>query len=381
MCLTVPSNLAFIPKIAVLGVGGAGGNAVNNMVRRKLSGVHFIVANTDAQALENSQADKKIQLGPELTRGLGAGSVPEIGKEAAKESVDEIKESIKDMDMIFIASGMGGGTGTGATDFISELAMQNNVLSVAIVTTPFDFEGVKRAKVAWAGIESLSKCVDSYMIIPNQNLFKLSNEATTFSSAFEIADEVLYSSVKGITDLILSSGLINLDFADIKSVFYGKGRAVMGTGEASGDGRAIKAAEQSIVNPLLEEMSIRESKDVLISITGDLGMTLFEVDSAITRIRSEINEYANVIFGSTFSNEMDGAIRVSVFATGINVDKNKSVKKDSAEESEEQEGDIELLRNTSSAIRDTIKSYDSEEANKKRTGIFASLLRKKIKSS
>jgi cell division protein FtsZ len=305
------------PKITVIGAGGAGGNAVNNMISSNLEGVVFAVANTDAQALKNSQAALKIQLGLEITQGLGAGSKPQVGKAAAEETLTELESIMRGSHMIFIAAGMGGGTGTGAAPVIARKAREMGILTVGVVTKPFHFEGAQRMRLAEQGIQELQHHVDTLIIIPNQNLFRLANEQTTFADAFNMADSVLYSGVRGITDLMVMPGLINLDFADVKTVMSEMGKAMMGTGESSGENRAIAAAEAAISNPLLDEVSMRGARGVLINITGGLDMTLYEVDEAANRIREEVDSDANIIFGSTFDDRMSGTIRVSVVATGI----------------------------------------------------------------
>jgi cell division protein FtsZ len=305
------------PRITVVGVGGAGGNAVNNMIRAKLEGVEFIIANTDAQAITQSLADRRIQLGVTVTQGLGAGSRPDIGRIAAEEALEEIIEEIRGSNMVFIAAGMGGGTGTGAAPVIARAAREQGILTVGVVTKPFQFEGGHRMKIADGGIEELEQFVDTLIIIPNQNLFRIANERTTFADAFKMADDVLYSGVRGVTDLMVMPGLINLDFADIRAVMSEMGKAMMGTGEATGDRRALDAAEAAISNPLLDDISMKGAKGVLINITGSYDMTLFEVDEAANRIRSEVDPEAFIIFGSTFDDAMEGRIRVSVVATGM----------------------------------------------------------------
>ncbi|MGE4218412.1 MAG: cell division protein FtsZ [Alphaproteobacteria bacterium] len=305
------------PRITVVGVGGAGGNAVNNMIRSNLEGVEFIVCNTDAQALGQSEADRKVQLGATLTQGLGAGSRPEIGRAAAEEALDELFSHIGSTHMLFITAGMGGGTGTGGAPVIAQAAREQGILTVGVVTKPFHFEGMHRMRSAEAGIEELQKYVDTLIIIPNQNLFRIANEKTTFADAFKMADDVLYSGVRGVTDLIVMPGLINLDFADIRTVMSEMGKAMMGTGEAEGEERAIKAAESAISNPLLDDITMKGARGVLINITGGLDMTLFEVDEAANRIREEVAGEANILFGSTFDAAMEGKMRVSVVATGI----------------------------------------------------------------
>lgn len=305
------------PRITVFGVGGAGGNAVNNMIEKQLEGVEFVVANTDAQALQQSLAPKRIQMGPKVTEGLGAGARPSIGAAAAEETIEEIVDQLAGVHMCFITAGMGGGTGTGGAPIIAQAARELGVLTVGVVTKPFQFEGVKRMRQAEAGIEALQKVVDTLIIIPNQNLFRLANERTTFTEAFVMADNVLYQGVKGISDLMVRPGLINLDFADVRSVMDEMGKAMMGTGEAEGDDRAVQAAEKAIANPLLDEISLKGAKGVLINITGGYDLTLFELDEAANRIREEVDPEANIIVGSTLDTEMGGAMRVSVVATGI----------------------------------------------------------------
>ncbi|MCZ2204055.1 cell division protein FtsZ [Bartonella sp. A05] len=305
------------PRITVFGVGGGGGNAVNNMINAALQGVDFVVANTDAQALSMSKAQRVIQLGAAVTEGLGAGALPEVGKAAAEECIHEIIDHLGDSHMVFITAGMGGGTGTGAAPVVARAARDKGILTVGVVTKPFQFEGARRMKTAEAGIEELQKSVDTLIVIPNQNLFRIANEKTTFADAFAMADQVLYSGVASITDLMIKEGLINLDFADVRSVMHEMGRAMMGTGEASGEGRALAAAEAAIANPLLDDASMRGARGLLISITGGRDMTLFEVDAAANRIREEVDADANVIFGAIDDESLEGVIRVSVVATGI----------------------------------------------------------------
>jgi cell division protein FtsZ len=305
------------PKITVIGVGGAGGNAVSNMIRSKLEGVEFMVANTDAQALQQSLCERRIQLGSTVTKGLGAGARPDIGRASAEEAVREIAEQLAGSNMAFITAGMGGGTGTGAAPVVAQIAREQGILTVGVVTKPFHFEGAHRMRLADSGIQELQQYVDTLIIIPNQNLFRIANEKTTFADAFKMADEVLYSGVRGVTDLMVMPGLINLDFADIRAVMSEMGKAMMGTGEATGDNRAIAAAEAAISNPLLDEVSMKGARGVLINITGGMDMTLFEVDEAANRIRDEVDPDANIIFGSTFDQSLDGKIRISVVATGI----------------------------------------------------------------
>ncbi|MCH9012609.1 MAG: cell division protein FtsZ, partial [Proteobacteria bacterium] len=288
------------PRIVVVGVGGAGGNAVDNMIRAKLEGVEFVVANTDAQALEQSTCARRVQLGRGVTRGLGAGSRPEVGRAATEESLAEILSAIEGAQMVFITAGMGGGTGTGGAPVIAQGAREAGVLTVGVVTKPFHFEGVRRMRVAEAGLDELGKQVDTLIVIPNQNLFRVSDEKTTFADAFRTADEVLHSGVRGVTDLMVMPGLINLDFADIQAVMAEMGKAIMGTGESEGENRALEAAEAAISNPLLDEISMRGARAVLINISGGLDLTLFEVDQAANRIREEVDAEANIIFGSVF---------------------------------------------------------------------------------
>lgn len=316
--IDIPKSLNLKPKITVFGVGGAGGNAVNNMISFKLDGVNFVAANTDAQALEESLSTSRIQLGGKVTQGLGAGANPKIGLAAAEESIDEIISHIGDSNMVFITAGMGGGTGTGAAPVIARIAKEKNIVTIGVVTKPFNFEGAQRMRLAIEGIEELEKYVDTLIVTPNQNLFKIASPNTTFSDAFKLADQVLYSGVRGVTDLIMMPGLVNLDFADIRTVMSEMGKAMMGSGEAEGENRAIRAAEAAIANPLLENSCMKGARGVLINITGGADMTLFEVDEAATRVRNEIdNENANIIFGSAYDESCVGKIRVSVVATGI----------------------------------------------------------------
>ncbi|MFC3581769.1 cell division protein FtsZ [Sphingomonas hylomeconis] len=305
------------PRIAVIGVGGAGGNAIANMIRAEVQGVDFLVANTDAQALKQSSATQRIQLGAKITQGLGAGSRPEIGRAAAEETIDQLAKTLEGSHMVFIAAGMGGGTGTGAAPVIAKAARDMGILTVGVVTKPFAFEGSRRAKSAEAGIEELQKYVDTLIVIPNQNLFLVANANTTFKEAFQMADEVLQQGVRGITDLMVMPGLINLDFADVRSVMQEMGKAMMGTGEASGDNRAIEAASMAIANPLLDGVSMKGAKGVIVSITGGDDMRLLEVDEAANHIRELVDEDANIIWGSAFNPDLEGKIRVSVVATGI----------------------------------------------------------------
>ncbi|MFN3209127.1 MAG: cell division protein FtsZ [Roseovarius sp.] len=314
------------PRITVFGVGGAGGNAVNNMIEKQLEGVDFVVANTDAQALSQSNAPNRIQLGVKVTEGLGAGAKPTVGAAAAEENIEQIVDQLAGAHMCFITAGMGGGTGTGAAPIIAQAARELGVLTVGVVTKPFQFEGAKRMRQAEEGVDSLQKMVDTLIIIPNQNLFRLANEKTTFTEAFSMADDVLYQGVKGVTDLMVRPGLINLDFADVRAVMDEMGKAMMGTGEDDGEERAIQAAEKAIANPLLDEISLRGAKGVLINITGGHDLTLFELDEAANRIREEVDADANIIVGSTLDPTMEGFMRVSVVATGIDAsDESKEI--------------------------------------------------------
>jgi cell division protein FtsZ len=315
--LKAPDVTELKPRISVFGVGGAGGNAVSNMIRANLEGVEFVIANTDAQAMANSPVERKIQMGTSITEGLGAGSRPEVGCAAAEESLPEIIDQLTGSHMVFITAGMGGGTGTGAAPVIARAARDQGILTVGVVTKPFHFEGARRMRVAEAGILELQRYVDTLIVIPNQNLFRLANEKTTFADAFKLADEVLHSGVRGITDLMVMPGLINLDFADVRTVMNEMGKAMMGTGEAEGEGRAIESAEAAINNPLLDEVPMKGARGVLINITGGMDMTLFEVDEAANRVRGEVDPDANIIVGSTFNEGMEGKIRVSIVATGI----------------------------------------------------------------
>ncbi|SEB48215.1 cell division protein FtsZ [Nitratireductor aquibiodomus] len=305
------------PKITIVGVGGGGGNAVNNMITQNLQGVDFIAANTDAQALTMSKAERLIQLGANSTEGLGAGSLPEIGQAAAEETIDEIMDHLSGTHMCFVTAGMGGGTGTGAAPIIAAAARNAGILTVAVVTKPFTFEGNRRMAIAEQGIELLRQAADTVIVIPNQNLFRIADAKTTFAEAFELADKVLYSGVRCITDLIVKEGLINLDFADVRSVMRDMGRAMMGTGEATGDARAMKAAEAAIANPLLDEANMKGARGVLVSISGGRDMTLFEVDEAATRIREEVGDDAEIIVGAIFDDKLEGVFRVSVVAAGL----------------------------------------------------------------
>ena len=313
----MPQTIELKPRIVVIGVGGAGGNAVNNMIAAGLDGVDFVVANTDAQALALSAATRKVQMGGGITQGLGAGMRPEVGEQSAEESLDEIMEHLDGAHMLFVAAGMGGGTGTGAAPVIARAAREKGILTVGIVTKPFMFEGSRRMKLAEQGIESLYASVDTMITIPNQNLFRVATEQTTMSDAFSMADEVLHSGVRGVTDLMVVPGLINLDFNDVRTVMDEMGKAMMGTGEATGERRAVEAAESAINNPLLDDVSLKGAKGVLINVTGGRDLTLYEVDEAAQLIRNQVDENANIIVGSALDNELDGIVRVSVVATGV----------------------------------------------------------------
>jgi cell division protein FtsZ len=315
--LTVPNLSELKPRITVFGVGGAGGNAVNNMIESRLEGVEFVVANTDAQALMQSAAERRIQMGTALTQGLGAGSQPQVGAGAAEEALAEIMDHLAGSHMCFITAGMGGGTGTGAAPVIARAAKEQGILTVGVVTKPFHFEGARRIETAERGIDELARYVDTLIVIPNQNLFRVANEKTTFAAAFAMADQVLYSGVASITELMTKEGLINLDFADVRAIMSEMGKAMMGTGEASGEKRAIEAAEAAISNPLLDDVSMKGARGLLISICGGPDLTLYEVDEAATRIREEVDPNANIILGATFDNSLEGTMRVSVVATGL----------------------------------------------------------------
>ena len=315
--LKIPDIRELKPRITVFGVGGAGGNAVNNMITAGLQGVDFVVANTDAQALTLSKAERIVQMGVQVTEGLGAGSQPDVGRAAAEEVIDEIRDHLSGAHMVFVTAGMGGGTGTGAAPVVSRVARELGILTVGVVTKPFHFEGQRRMRCAEAGIAELQKVVDTLIIIPNQNLFRVANEKTTFADAFAMADQVLYSGVACITDLMVKEGLINLDFADVRAVMREMGKAMMGTGEATGEKRALRAAEAAIANPLIDDVSMKGARGLLISITGGKDLTLYEVDEAATRIREEVDQDANIIVGATFDESLEGVIRVSVVATGV----------------------------------------------------------------
>ena len=317
IALSAPRATELKPRIVVFGIGGAGGNAVNNMIEAGLEGVEFVVANTDAQQLSFSKTDRRIQLGVQVTQGLGAGAHPEVGMSAAEESIPEIGEHLDGAHMVFITAGMGGGTGTGAAPIIAKCARERGILTVGVVTKPFHFEGRHRMRLADAGIAELQRYVDTLIVIPNQNLFRVANERTTFAEAFGMADQVLHSGVRSITDLMVLPGLINLDFADVRTVMTEMGKAMMGTGEATGDDRALMAAHNAIQNPLLDEVSLKGAKAVLVNVTGGLDMTLLEVDEAANAISEQVDPEANIIFGAAFDPSLDGMIRVSVVATGM----------------------------------------------------------------
>ena len=322
--LSIPSDeLQLKPRITVVGVGGAGGNAVNNMIKASLEGVEFLVANTDAQSLNGCLCDRRLQLGVGITQGLGAGSRPDVGRAAAEEAMEEIVHYLEGSHMVFITAGMGGGTGTGAAPVIARAARDQGILTVGVVTKPFHFEGAHRMQIAEKGLLELQQYVDTLIVIPNQNLFRIANEKTTFADAFKMADDVLHSGVRGVTDLMVMPGLINLDFADIRTVMAEMGKAMMGTGEAAGDKRAVHAAEAAVSNPLLDEVSMKGARGVLINITGGLDLTLYEVDEAANHIRDQVDADANIIFGAIFDDSMEGTVRVSVVATGIDVEEDQ----------------------------------------------------------
>lgn len=359
--LRIPEHTELKPKITVFGVGGAGGNAVNNMIEKELDGVEFIIANTDAQALHQGSADTKIQMGLGVTQGLGSGARPEVGAAAAEEAIEQIIDKLTGVHMCFITAGMGGGTGTGAAPIIAQTARELGVLTVGVVTKPFQFEGGKRMRQAEDGIKELQKVVDTLIIIPNQNLFRLANENTTFTEAFSMADDVLYQGVKGVTDLMVRPGLINLDFADVRAIMDEMGKAMMGTGEAEGEERALKAAEKAIANPLLDEISLSGAKGVLINITGGNDLTLFELDEAANRIREEVDQNANIIVGSTLDTSLEGKMRVSVVATGIDVSIDDAEKVYKNDEKIVQINDLSDTVNTKIADEDEPLLFDALE--------------------
>jgi cell division protein FtsZ len=324
--LKVPDIRELKPRITVFGVGGAGGNAVNNMISAGLQGVDFVVANTDAQALAMSRAERIIQMGVTVTEGLGAGSRPDIGRAAAEEVIDEIRDYLTGAHMVFITAGMGGGTGTGGSPVVARVARELGILTVGVVTKPFHFEGQRRMRLAESGMVELQKSVDTLIIIPNQNLFRVANEKTTVPDAFAMADQVLYSGVASITDLVVKEGLINLDFADVRAIMREMGKAMIGAGEASGDKRALRSAEAAISNPLMDDFSLRGARGLLISITGGKDLTLHEIDEAATRIREEVDPEANIIVGATFEESLEGMIRISVVATGVAINSDNNTR-------------------------------------------------------
>ncbi len=357
---TPHDDIEMKPRITVVGVGGAGGNAVNNMIQSNLEGVDFIATNTDSQALGQSLAGRRLQLGNTVTQGLGAGSRPDVGRAAAEEAIDELLVELEDSNMVFITAGMGGGTGTGAAPVIAQAARERGILTVGVVTKPFHFEGAHRMRSAEQGIEELTKYVDTLIIIPNQNLFRIANEKTTFADAFHMADNVLHQGVRGVTDLMVMPGLINLDFADIRTVMSEMGKAMMGTGEASGEKRAIDAAESAIKNPLLDDISMKGAHGVLINITGGMDMTLFEVDEAANRIREEVDADANIIFGSTFDEKLDGLMRVSVVATGIAAENTGAKPKPQMTLVSSQKGPISSILETEKTDGETIPVVEED---------------------
>jgi len=362
--LKVPDLTELKPRITVFGVGGAGGNAVNNMIKSGLQGVQFVVANTDAQALAMSSAERRIQMGTHLTEGLGAGSKPDIGGAAAEEAIADIKAQLAGAHMAFITAGMGGGTGTGAAPVIAKASKEEGILTVGVVTKPFQFEGKHRMEMAEKGLAELEKYVDTLLVIPNQNLFRVATEKTTFADAFALADDVLHSGVACITDLMVKEGLINLDFADVKSIMAGMGKAMMGTGESSGEQRAIDAAESAISNPLLDDVSMRGATGLLISITGGEDLTLYEVDEAASRIREEVDETANIILGATFDKSLDGKIRVSVVATGLALPLENEVENKDASKIE---SDKQIEDTTVATLTKRIADLDTPQVNAEKT--------------
>ena len=359
--ITIPNNINNTkPRICVIGIGGAGGNAVNTMINSNVENIEFIVANTDGQALSHSLTKRQIQLGKNVTSGLGAGSNAETGRKAAEESIEEIISELGDINMLFITTGMGGGTGSGAAPVIAKAAKEKGILTVAVVTKPFDFEGQKRMQVAENGLIELKENVDTLIIIPNQNLFKIANEKTTFAEAFKMADDVLYQGICGITDLITNPGMINLDFADIRTVMGNMGKAMMGTGESSGDERAKNAAEAALNNPLLDDSNIKGAKSILLNIKGGPDMALFEVDEAASKIRNEVDENANIIFGSSIDESLEGIIRVSVVATGIN---NESIESKSDQDVSKENLDNDNLPKDDHFFKDVEENTILEEEN------------------
>ncbi len=356
--ITIPENINDTkPKISVIGIGGAGGNAVNTMISEKIENIDFLVANTDGQALSRSLTSKQIQLGKSITLGLGAGSDSETGKKAAEESIEEIIAELSDINMLFITTGMGGGTGSGAAPVIAKAAKEKGILTVAVVTKPFDFEGKKRMDVAEKSLSLLKENVDTLIVIPNQNLFKIANEKTTFAEAFKMADDVLYQGICGITNLITNPGMINLDFADIKTVMANMGNAMMGTGESSGENRAKNAAQAALNNPLLDDTNIKGARSILLNIQGGPDMALFEVDEAASKIRNEVDENANIIFGSSIDNNLEGIIKVSVVATGINRNENQNYFDDKIEK------DPPISKNENLGIETEDTKYKTEKVS------------------
>ena len=364
--ITIPENINDTkPKISVIGIGGAGGNAVNTMISEKIENIDFIVANTDGQALSRSLTPKQIQLGKSITSGLGAGSDAETGRKAAEESIEEIIAELSDVNMLFITTGMGGGTGSGAAPVIAQAAKEKGILTVAVVTKPFDFEGKKRMDVADTSLSLLKENVDTLIVIPNQNLFKIANEKTTFAEAFKMADDVLYQGICGITNLITNPGMINLDFADIKTVMGNMGKAMMGTGESSGENRAKNAAQAALNNPLLDDTNIKGARSILLNIQGGPDMALFEVDEAASKIRNEVEENANIIFGSSIDNNLEGIIKVSIVATGINKNENQDYFENEnldfeKEEFEAQAKTISIKDNFKTLEENTVDQIDLE---------------------
>jgi len=376
--ITQPTNEKLKPRITVIGVGGAGCNAVNNMIEAHLEGVEFLVANTDAQSLVNSLTERRVQLGAQRTKGLGAGAKPEVGREAADESLSEVMDQLEGTHMLFVTAGMGGGTGTGAAPIIAEAARERGILTVGVVTKPFDYEGMRRMKIAEGGIKDLSKSVDTLIIIPNQNLFKVANKDTTFTEAFKMADEVLHNGIKGVTDLIVRQGKINLDFADIQTVMLEMGKAMMGTGEASGEDRAIKAAELAISNPLLDDTSIANAKGVIINISG-ADVKLYEMDEIAAHIKQQCKEDVNLIVGHTIDNLGDGIIRVSLLASGIN-NKDMSSNNDNSEITEDTS---KFLKPRLVSIRKekVVKNIDENIKTKQKQSDLEEFLSKETKDS
>ncbi len=371
------------PKITVLGVGGSGGNAVNNMINANLEGVDFLIANTDAQALQISQCQNKIQLGLKSTRGLGAGMRPDVGRQAAEEAINELSEKLDGSHMLFIAAGMGGGTGTGAAPIIAKLARERGILTVGVVTKPFHFEGSQRMKLANEGVEELQQYVDTLLTIPNQNLFRIANEKTTFSDAFKMADDVLYAGVRGVTDLMVQPGMINLDFSDIKTVMSEMGKAMMGTGEASGEGRAVAAAEAAIANPLIDDVSLKGAKGLIINITGGKDITLYEVDEAANRIKQEVDDEANIIYGTTCDDRLEGLVRVSIVATGIDAQNTISAKPLDSVAGISLNNDVYKAENLSSNKIDEVnlEDHSNEELENKHIESNESIIEEAISAS